>query len=175
MVALYREDNIAQRLTQRLEQLDYPRDLLDILLVVEAEDHLTRAALAKSSLPSWMRVIVVPAGSVKTKPRALNYALDHCRGSIIGVYDAEDAPEADQLRKVVDRFYQRGAEVACLQGKLDYYNPRSTWLSRCFTIEYAAWFRLFLPGLARLGLAIPLGGTIKINQDIVFVLLYILF
>jgi glycosyltransferase XagB len=159
MVALYREDNIAQRLTQRLEQLDYPRDLLDILLVVEAEDHLTRAALAKSSLPSWMRVIVVPAGSVKTKPRALNYALDHCRGSIIGVYDAEDAPEADQLRKVVDRFYQRGAEVACLQGKLDYYNPRSTWLSRCFTIEYAAWFRLFLPGLARLGLAIPLGGT----------------
>ena len=159
MVALYHEENIATRLTQRLDRLQYPRALLDILLVVEAEDHLTRAALAKSSLPAWMRVIVVPAGSVKTKPRALNYALDHCRGSIIGVYDAEDAPESDQIRKVVDRFYQRGAEVACLQGRLDYYNPRSNWLSRCFTIEYAAWFRLFLPGIERMGLAIPLGGT----------------
>jgi glycosyltransferase XagB len=159
MVALYREASIAARLAARLGKLDYPRDLLDILLVVEADDDLTRAALAKSSLPSWMRVIVVPAGAVKTKPRALNYALDHCRGSIIGVYDAEDAPEPDQIRKVVDRFYQRGAEVACLQGRLDYYNPRSNWLSRCFTIEYAAWFRMILPGIERLGLAIPLGGT----------------
>jgi glycosyltransferase XagB len=159
MVALYREASIAARLAERLGRLDYPRDLLDIILVVEAEDDLTRAALAKSSLPSWMRVIVVPAGAVKTKPRALNYALDHCRGSIIGVYDAEDAPEPDQIRKVVDRFYQRGAEVACLQGRLDYYNPRSNWLSRCFTIEYAAWFRMILPGIERLGLAIPLGGT----------------
>ena len=42
---------------------------------------------------------------------------------------------------------------------LDFYNPRTNWLSRCFTIEYAAWFRLILPGLARLKLVVPLGGT----------------
>jgi cellulose synthase/poly-beta-1,6-N-acetylglucosamine synthase-like glycosyltransferase len=42
---------------------------------------------------------------------------------------------------------------------LDYYNPRTNWLSRCFTIEYAGWFRLILPGIARLGLVVPLGGT----------------
>jgi len=104
-------------------------------------------------------VVVVPQGRIKTKPRALNHALDQCRGSIIGVYDAEDAPAADQIRKVVARFYQRGPEVACLQGILDYYNPSTNWLSRCFTIEYATWFRLVLPGIARLGFAIPLGGT----------------
>ncbi|MGV8954397.1 MAG: glycosyltransferase family 2 protein [Cypionkella sp.] len=159
MVALYREDSIAPRLAARLDKLDYSRELLDILLVVEADDHLTRDALAKTDLPGWMRVIVVPNGSVKTKPRALNYALDHCRGSIIGIYDAEDAPEPDQITKVVTRFQNRGPEVACLQGKLDYYNPRTNWLARCFTIEYAAWFRVFLPGIESLGLAIPLGGT----------------
>lgn len=159
MVALYREDNIAPRLAARLDKLDYPRELLDILLVVEAEDSLTRKALARTDLPGWMRVIVVPDGSVKTKPRALNYALDHCRGSIIGIYDAEDAPESDQIRKVVARFSQSGPEVACLQGKLDYYNPRTNWLARCFTVEYASWFRVFLPGLEGLGLVIPLGGT----------------
>lgn len=159
MVALYREDSIAPRLAARLDKLDYPRELLDILLVVEAEDSLTRDALARTDLPGWMRVIVVPDGSVKTKPRALNYALDHCRGTIIGIYDAEDAPEADQIRKIVARFYQRGPEVVCLQGKLDYYNPRTNWMARCFTIEYAAWFRVFLPGIESLGLVIPLGGT----------------
>lgn len=159
MVALYRESNIAAKLAKRLYQLGYPRELLDILLVVEAEDQMTRQALRASDLPVWMRVIVVPDGTVKTKPRALNYALDHCRGSIVGIYDAEDAPESDQIRKIVDRFHQRGPEVVCLQGQLDYYNPRTNWLSRCFTIEYASWFRMFLPGIERMGLAIPLGGT----------------
>ena len=159
MVALFNEGNIAPRLIARLSRLDYPRDLLDILLVVEETDSVTRDALHRQNLPPWMRIVVVPDGPLKTKPRALNFALDMCRGSIIGVYDAEDAPEPAQIRKVVDRFYQRGADVACLQGVLDFYNPRTNWLSRCFTMEYAAWFRIILPGMQRLGLALPLGGT----------------
>lgn len=159
MVALYREGDIAPRLIRRLGRLDYPRELLDILLVVEQDDKVTRNALHATDLPPWMRVVVVPNGKLKTKPRALNYALDACRGSLIGIYDAEDAPEPDQIRKIVDRFHQRGADVACLQGVLDFYNPRTNWLSRCFTMEYSTWFRIILPGLERLGLAIPLGGT----------------
>ncbi len=159
MVALYRESDIAPRLVRRLGLLEYPRELLDIVLVVEEEDSMTRKALNAADLPPWMRVVVAPKGRIKTKPRALNFALDHCRGSIIGVYDAEDAPDPDQITRVVERFYQRGPEVACLQGILDFYNPTTNWLSRCFTIEYATWFRLVLPGLERLGLPIPLGGT----------------
>jgi cellulose synthase/poly-beta-1,6-N-acetylglucosamine synthase-like glycosyltransferase len=159
IVALYREDSIARRLVQRLARLDYPEELLDVILAVEAEDDVTLDALASAELPPWMRVVIVPEGQVKTKPRALNHALDHARGAIIGVYDAEDAPEPDQIHKVVKRFQRSGPEVACLQGVLDYYNPRTNWLSRCFTIEYAGWFRLVLPGLARLNMVIPLGGT----------------
>ncbi|NHB77702.1 glycosyltransferase [Rhodobacter calidifons] len=159
IVALYREGDIAPRLVRRLARLDYPVERLDVILAVEAEDSVTLDALARAELPPWMRVVIVPEGQVKTKPRALNHALDHARGAIIGVYDAEDAPEPDQLRKVVARFQRSGPDVACLQGMLDYYNPRTNWLSRCFTIEYAGWFRLLLPGLARLGLVVPLGGT----------------
>ena len=159
IVALYNEADIAPRLVRRLARLDYPVELLDVILAVEAEDRVTLDALANAELPPWMRVVIVPEGQVKTKPRALNHALDHARGAIVGVYDAEDAPEPDQLLKVVERFQRSGPEVACLQGTLDYYNPRTNWLSRCFTIEYAGWFRLVLPGLARLGLVVPLGGT----------------
>jgi glycosyltransferase XagB len=159
IVALYRESDIAGRLVGRLARLDYPEHLLDVALAVEASDQVTRDALHAAELPPWMRIIVVPEGQVKTKPRALNHALDHVRGSIVGVYDAEDAPEPDQIRKVLAHFRRTGPEVACLQGVLDYYNPRTNWLSRCFTIEYAGWFRLILPGIARLGLVVPLGGT----------------
>lgn len=159
MVPLFREPDIAPRLVARLGALTYPRELLDIMLVVEEDDHLTRAALARSRLPRWMRVIPVPESALRTKPRALNYALNFARGSIIGVYDAEDAPAPDQLHRVVERFAHGGQDLACVQGVLDYYNPDTNWLSRCFTIEYAAWFRLILPGFEKLGLAVPLGGT----------------
>lgn len=159
MVPLYKEREIAAHLIKRLNRLTYPRELTDVLLVVEADDHLTHEALAAIDLPPWIRRIDVPAGTLRTKPRALNFALDFCRGSIIGIWDAEDAPDPDQLHKVVAAFARHGPQVACLQGVLDYYNARNNWLARCFTIEYATWFRLVLPGLARMGLVVPLGGT----------------
>lgn len=159
LVPLYKEKEIAAALVDRLGALDYPADLLDLCLILEEDDATTRAALAAASLPRGAQVIEVPAGRVRTKPRALNIALNFARGSIIGVYDAEDAPAPDQIRKVVQRFAERGPDVACLQGVLDYYNTGSNWMSRCFTLEYAAWFRLMLPGLERLGLVLPLGGT----------------
>lgn len=159
MVPLFHEDEIATRLIRRLSRLTYPRELLDILLVVEEDDQITQDAIARTTLPHWMRQIIVPRGGVKTKPRALNFALDFCRGSVIGVYDAEDAPEPTQLHKVAARFSQLDEKTACLQGVLDFYNARTNWLSRCFTVEYASWFRVILPGYERMGLTVPLGGT----------------
>lgn len=159
LVPLFKEREIAGRLVRRLSRLSYPRELLDICLVVEEDDLLTQETLRRSNLPPWMRQIVVPRGVVKTKPRALNFALDFCKGSIVGVYDAEDAPDSDQIHKIVRRFSARGPEVACLQGKLDFYNAKTNWLSRCFTVEYATWWRLVLPGVERIGFALPLGGT----------------
>ncbi len=159
LVPLFRETDITDHLVARLREIDYPIALLDVLLVTESDDLTTRAALGKTTLPTWMRPLVVPVGSLRTKPRALNFALDFAQGSIIGVYDAEDAPAPDQLRIVAAHFANRGPEVACLQGILDYYNDSTNWLTRCFTIEYATWFRVVLPGLAKLGLVVPLGGT----------------
>ena len=159
LVPLLREEAIAERLVRRLRRIDYPLELLDICLVVEADDAVTRRTLERSNLPPSMRVIEVPAGSVRTKPRAMNYALARARGSIIGVWDAEDMPAPDQIRQVVRRFAARGPETACLQGRLDYYNSRHNLIARLFTIEYAAWFRVFLPGIERMGLPVPLGGT----------------
>lgn len=159
LAPLYHEREIASHLLARLAALDYPHDRLDVLLILEDDDALTHETLAALALPAWARIVEVPEGTLRTKPRALNYALTLARGEIVGIYDAEDAPDPDQLHKVAARFATAGADVACLQGVLDYYNTSSNWLARCFTLEYAMWFRLILPGLARLGLVVPLGGT----------------
>lgn len=160
LVPLFRENEIATALVHRLTRLTYPKALLDVILVLEEHDDITRTTLSNTNLPPWMRVIEVPAhGGLTTKPRAMNYALDFCRGDIVGVWDAEDAPVADQLQRVVTHFARADDDVVCLQGILDYYNPRTNWLARCFTIEYSSWFRVVLPGIARLGLVVPLGGT----------------
>ncbi|MCA8869853.1 MAG: glycosyltransferase [Rhodobacteraceae bacterium] len=159
LVPLYREEKILPDLIRRLEITDYPKELLEICLILEAGDTSTRAAVDQIALPHWMRVIEVPPSRLKTKPRAMNYALDFCRGDIIGIYDAEDAPEADQISRIVQKLRNSPPDVACVQAYLDYYNPRQNWLSRCFTIEYAIWFRLVLQGVERLRLPVPLGGT----------------
>lgn len=159
LVPLFRETAIATHLLARLGRLRYAPADLEVLLVVEEDDLCTRSVLAQTPMPPQMRIVTVPRGSIKTKPRALNYALPFCRGEIVGVYDAEDAPDPDQLEVVAATFAAVPPEVACLQGALDFYNPAQNLIARCFTIEYATWFRLILPGIARLGLVVPLGGT----------------
>ncbi len=159
IVPLFREAAIANELVMRLSRLSYPKALLDVVLVLEEKDRETRQMIDEVSLPGWMRVVRVPDGQLKTKPRALNYALGHTRGDIIGVLDAEDAPATDQIERVVEAFHHAPSNVACVQGILDFYNTKSNALARCFTIEYAIWFRVVLAGAARLGLPIPLGGT----------------
>ena len=113
-----------------------------------------------------MRVVTVPRGPIRTKPRALNFALDFCRGSIVGIWDAEDAPDPRQIHTVVRRFAAAPPDVVCLQGILDFYNARHNWITRCFTIEYAVWFRTLLPGLARLGADLDSGAWTARNRDL---------
>ncbi len=159
LVPLLREAAVARHLLDALAAMDYPAPLLDIKLVLEEDDAVTRAAVTASRLPPTIEVVTVPRDALKTKPRAMNYALPLCRGEIVGVYDAEDRPDPQQIRTVVQHLQEAGPEVACVQGFLDFYNTRANWLSRCFTIEYAIWFRVLLLGVQRLGIPIPLGGT----------------
>ena len=116
-------------------------------------------SLARSVLRACSKSFVVPPSHPQTKPKACNFALRFARGEYLVVYDAEDRPEPDQLRKVVATFRRSPPNTACLQCRLNYYNVNENWLTRMFTLDYALWFDQMLPGLERLGMPIPLGGT----------------
>lgn len=156
---LYREAKVLPQFVAAISKLDWPKDKLDVLLLLEENDQSTIDAAKSLNLPSYFRIVVVPHSLPKTKPKACNYGLSVARGDFVVIYDAEDIPDPLQLKKAYLGFCQSGAKVACLQAKLNYYNPHNNLLTRLFTAEYSLWFDVVLPGFQSIDTTIPLGGT----------------
>ncbi len=159
LVPLYREATVATRLVRSIAQIDYPAPRLDIKLLCEEDDEETIEAIRAAGLPPHFKLIVVPHALPKTKPKACNYGLLQAEGKYVVIYDAEDRPEPDQLKKIVAAFAKAESHVVCIQCKLNYYNRSQNILTRWFTSEYANWFDLLMPGLDATDVPIPLGGT----------------
>ncbi|MCX7590135.1 MAG: glycosyltransferase, partial [Kiritimatiellae bacterium] len=159
LVPMYHEPESVRQMVDALVALDYPAEKKEVQFLVEADDLVTRAAFTALRLPTGFSVTLVPVSFPRTKPKACNIGLSRATGRYLVIYDAEDRPEPDQLRKAVAAFRKVGPEVICLQSKLNFYNPRQNLLTRWFTAEYSTWFDLSLPGLSALRTVIPLGGT----------------
>ena len=157
MVPLYREAAVVPELLRRLAALDYPASKLQVLLVLEADDAECRAAVAAHASRPLFELVIAPSLGPRTKPKALTYALAFARGDCVVVFDAEDRPEPDQLRKAAAAF-REWPDLGCVQARLAPDNAGS-WLARMFTVEYAANFEVLLPALADWRVPLPLGGT----------------
>ncbi len=159
LLPVYDDPHVVGQLLKAIDALHYPKEKLDVLLILEQDDEQTHQALRAKSLQPYVRVVNVPEDQLRTKPKALNYAMFEARGEFVVVYDAEDIPDADQLLKSLAMFSTSDADVGCLQARLQTYNPNESWFSRQFTIEYTALFDALLPALEQLNLPLPLGGT----------------
>ena len=159
LVPVFREANIVAQLVENLGRIDYPVDRLEVLVLIEEEDHLTRDAFLASSPPAHFHMITIPEGFPQTKPRACNVGLFFATGDYLVIYDAEDEPDPDQLKKAVVMFRRGGRKMVCVQAALNYFNADENVLTRMFTLEYSYWFDYMLAGLDSSALPIPLGGT----------------
>lgn len=156
---LYREAHVVPELVTSLRRLDYPKHALQVILLVEGDDHETVNAAASAATSPEIEVVIVPAAAPRTKPKALNAGLARARGEYLVVYDAEDRPHPQQLRAALAEFQDGGDRLACLQAALDIDNAEDSWIARQFAAEYAIQFREMLPMLARWKLPLPLGGS----------------
>ncbi len=165
IVALYREAATFPDLVRSLAALDYPHEKLEIKLVVEPDDPDMHAAVRATDLDRRFEVIVAPAIGPRTKPKALNAALPFSRGSFIAVYDAEDRPEPDQLRRALQAFESGSDDLGCVQARLTIDNCSDSVLTRLYTAEYSGLFDVFLPGIAMWRLPLPLEGSSNHFRD----------
>jgi cellulose synthase/poly-beta-1,6-N-acetylglucosamine synthase-like glycosyltransferase len=159
LLPVYKEDKLIKKLIWNLQSLDYPREKLDIKLLIEEDDDKTLNAVRNLDFPAIFEVVIVPFHMPKTKPKACNYGLHFARGKYLTIYDAEDIPDTDQLKKVVTLFNKLPENYICIQSALNYFNRNENFLTRMFTLEYSYWFDYMLPGLDTLDIPIPLGGT----------------
>ena len=159
LVPLYHEPEVVPELIAAMRALDYPTDKLDIQILIEPGDKPTLDALAKVHLPEYFRLTQSPDAPPRTKPRACNEGLARARGELLVIYDAEDRPEPDQLKKAVVAYRRAPESVVCLQARLGHYNSRQSLFARWSAMEYLSWYQFILPGLQRMRAPIPLGGT----------------
>jgi glycosyltransferase XagB len=159
LVPLYKEGGVVRRLVRGLDALDYPRTRLDVKLLCEEDDVETIEVIRSLRLPPHFHLVVVPDALPKTKPKACNYGLQLATGKYCVIFDAEDRPDPDQLKKAVIAFDRVDANVVCIQAKLHYFNAHQNLLTAWFANEYSMHFELVLPALAAAKAPIPLGGT----------------
>ena len=159
LVPMYKEGQLLISFVNYLKKIDYPKEKLDIRILLEEDDTATINVARQMKLAKPFSLVIIPEAGPRTKPKALNVGFIDDPSEILTIYDAEDRPELDQLKKVAWAFKNLPEKVVCVQAKLTFYNPNENLLSKWFTAEYHSWFNHFLPALFTLGLPIPLGGT----------------
>ncbi|PWR70484.1 glycosyltransferase family 2 protein [Methanospirillum stamsii] len=178
LVPLFHEQEMLPHILQNISNINYPRDKLDVKILMEEEDTETLnkarklglfgnieeiiSPMSEAEYHSFLSIfhpVVIPNAEIKTKPRACNYGLKRSRGEFVVIYDAEDFPDRDQLKKVVIAFNRLGDKYACVQCLLNFYNARKNLLTRWFSIEYSYYYDFYIQGLDKIDAPIPLGGT----------------
>ncbi len=178
LVPLYKESKVLSQIMGNIYKIDYPKDKLDVKILFEENDEKTLTEARRLGLfgnpqarlahidpklyRNYLKIfdpIIVPEEQIKTKPRACNYGLIRAKGDYVTIYDAEDEPEPDQLKKAIIAFERMGPKCICLQSHLNFYNSRENLLTKWFSLEYLYWFGYYLEGLDAIDAPIPLGGT----------------
>lgn len=159
LLPMYREPVVVATLIESVKKFDYPTSKLDVKILLEEDDVETYEALRRIQPPAHFEIVRVPYSFPKTKPKACNYGLLFARGAFLTIFDAEDIPDRDQLKKAFVAFAKGPENLVCVQAALNYFNARQNFLTKLFTLEYSYWFDYMLPGIEALRFPIPLGGT----------------
>ncbi len=158
---LTEDKQVLEQLFEAIYNLNYPKDKLQILLLVEEIDSKTINYVKQIESNLNYQLIIIPDFQPRTKAKACNYALNFVKGEYVVIFDADDIPSPDQLMIAIERFkiQKDNGKLACLQAKLNYYNADENLLTRLFSLEYAVLFDKILPSLSRGCYPLPLGGT----------------
>ena len=144
-----------------MARLNYPRALLEVLILVEDTDRDTIAAVLHEMDELWLQDVdhfrlLTFAGSRPSKPKSLNIGLRHATGDVVAVFDAEDELGPDVLN--IANTVMRGEGVSVVQCGVTLVNYRDHWFSALNALEYFFWFKSRMTYHTRLGL-MPLAGN----------------
>lgn len=104
LLPCYKEGKVIKKLINSINNLDYPKEKLRVFLIVEDNDDETLNAIKKCVIPDHFCVLKLKTPLIpKGKPEACNQALKYVNSDYLVIFDAEDVPEKDQLKKAIMR------------------------------------------------------------------------
>ncbi|MDQ6671020.1 MAG: glycosyltransferase [Chloroflexota bacterium] len=155
------EEMVIQQTIQRVVELDYPPELVQVLVVIEAGDGGTIASVQeklqslRGAGTDHVRLITFDDPPVN-KPHGLNIGLLHATGDVVTIFDAEDEPHPDILQVVNTICVREGVSV--IQCGVQLMNYADRWFSALNVLEYFFWFKSRMHYHAAVGM-VPLGGN----------------
>ena len=157
IVPMKNELKVAKRSLEALLALDYPSSKFEILVVDDGSTDGTSLVLKELAVKHADRVKLLQNTNSNGKAAALNYALKHASGDVVGVFDADNVPDRDSLKKVSKYF--NDAEVAAVQGVIDSINAEENMWTRILHYEAFLRMQVFQKGKDVLGLFVALAGS----------------
>ncbi|MFW6679652.1 glycosyltransferase [Lacrimispora sp. AGF001] len=142
MVPAHNESIVLKKTMEALIKFDYPKDRYEIIVVNDnsADDSAQVLKTIQHNNPS-AKIIVINTDRVvggKGKSNALNIALSVASGSVIAIYDADNTPEKQALKILVENLMSDD-KLGAVIGKFRTRNKYASLLTRFVNIETLAY------------------------------------
>lgn len=158
MLPARHEEHVLGETLQKVYDLNYPRELVQIVVICREDDPGTiacaRAKMSELGDPGVQLLIF--NDTPINKPHSLNLGLQIARGEVVTIFDAEDEPHADILNVINTTMLNE--QVDAVQSGVQLMNHNTRWYCFLNVLEYFFWFKSSLHFFARIGLT-PLGGN----------------
>jgi len=156
VVPVKNEEKVIGRLLAALSKLNYPVDKKEIVIVEDGSTDQTFDICTKYA-KECAGVKILHRTFSNGKPSALNVGLEHAKGEIIAIFDADNVPDVNVLMAV--RRYFEDPVVAAVQGKTLSINSKENMLTQFISYEEAVWCEAYLRGKDILNLFVHLKGS----------------
>ncbi len=166
MLPARHEEAVYRETIQKVYDLNYPKELMQILAICREDDPGTIAeAQAKiEELGDPNVQLVVFNDTPINKPHGLNLALQVAHGDVVTIFDAEDEPHPDILNIINTTMLDEDVDV--VQSGVQLMNHNTKWFCFLNVLEYFFWFKSSMHFFARIGMT-PLGGnTVFVRREL---------
>jgi cellulose synthase/poly-beta-1,6-N-acetylglucosamine synthase-like glycosyltransferase len=160
LIPAHNEEQVIGRILQRLTELTYPKEKLQIVVVDDASTDITgKIAEEYSKEHSYINVLHRDKKEGgRGKASALNAGLKQAEGEIILCFDADYFPQRDIVEELAKEFVD--PRVGAVQGRVTVLNEPQNMVTRLVALERIGGYRIDQEARDSLGLIPQFGGTV---------------
>jgi cellulose synthase/poly-beta-1,6-N-acetylglucosamine synthase-like glycosyltransferase len=139
MVPAHNEGLVINQTLRALLKLNYPKEKLEILIINDGSTDDTAVKVRSvAAQDSRVRLLDIPHElAARGKSAALNRGLKECRYEVIGIFDADNLPEADSILHLA-RQLMADPSLGAVIGKFRCINRKRNLLTRFINLESLA-------------------------------------